>query len=1049
MDIRTDWSEVRGGTEQALAARLMKERKTPPPREREISSMTRRWRGYAVAVVGTGIAVLIRWALLRFVGDVSLFLTFYPAVFAAALIGGTGPGVLATLLSVLSAALFFIEPVGKLEPGTTADAVGLGLFLAINFTVSILGGRLRIQSQALKESESRLLLAHQAAHIGAFEWSLQTGVNIWTPALESMYGLKPGEFGGTEKAWERLVHPEDRSRAVATVERAVNTFQPQEGEWRVVWPDGSVHWLIGRFQAFKDHAGKPSRLVGANVDITGRKKAEEALRQSEERFRALVTAGSDVVYRMSPDWSEMRELHGQQFVADTEAPSRTWLQKYIYPEDQPQVIAAINEAIRTKTMFQLEHRVRRVDGTEGWTLSRAIPLLDANGEIFEWFGAASDVSRRKEAEQAVRESEERLRQFIDEAPVAIAMLDTEMRYLAASRRWLAAFGVSNQSLAGRSHYEVFPEIPERWKQVHRRCLAGAVERADEDVFQRADGTRHWVRWEVRPWYATPGKIGGLVIFSEEITARQEALEALRQSEERFRTMANAIPQLAWIARADGHIFWYNRRWYEYTGTTPEQMTGGGWQGVHDPQVLPKVLEQWRRSIATGEPFDMEIPLRGADGRFCPFLTRVMPLKDEEGRVTLWFGTNTDITELRERERALARQARLIDLAPAATLVRRPDGTITFWSQGAERLYGLPREEALGRRTNDLLRTEFPEPLESIVARLQGGGTWSGELRHYTRDGRQLVVESYWLAELNANGKVEELLESNTDITERKRLQAHLEEVVEERTAKLHEALADLEHMSYSMVHDMRAPLRAMQGFAEMIKEEFADCRRPPALDYVHRIRESANRLDRLITDALNYNQVVRENLPTTPVEIGRLLRGMINTYPNLQPPVAEISLEIDELFVMGNESLLTQCFGNLLDNATKFVAPGIRPRIRVWAEPADVEHGSVTASECGASEHEHTPRSAPNATTVRIWIADNGIGIPENAQAKIYHMFQRMHRESEYPGTGIGLAIVKKAVQRMGGRVGLESEPGRGSKFWVELTSPTRAQSQEPLQRVA
>ncbi len=144
-------------------------------------------------------------------------------------------------------------------------------------------------------------------------------------------------------------------------------------------------------------------------EIVERKRAEEGLRESEKRFRALVTATSDAVYRMSPDWSEMRQLHGKDFIADTEKPSRTWLQEYIHPYDQPRVMEVINIAIQTKSIFELEHRVLRVDGTLGWTLSRAIPVLDANGEIVEWFGAASDVTERKQAEAALLEQDQRLR----------------------------------------------------------------------------------------------------------------------------------------------------------------------------------------------------------------------------------------------------------------------------------------------------------------------------------------------------------------------------------------------------------------------------------------------------------------------------------------------------------------------------------------------------------------------------------------------------------------------------------------------------------------
>ena len=142
--------------------------------------------------------------------------------------------------------------------------------------------------------------------------------------------------------------------------------------------------------------------LAVTADISERKQSEELLRKSEERFRALVNASSDVVYRMSPDWSEMRELDGREFIADTGKPRKDWLNEYIHPEDQPLVLRTIREAVRTKSMFELEHRVRRTDGTLGWTNSRAVPLLDENGEILEWFGAATDVTARKEAEENFR-----------------------------------------------------------------------------------------------------------------------------------------------------------------------------------------------------------------------------------------------------------------------------------------------------------------------------------------------------------------------------------------------------------------------------------------------------------------------------------------------------------------------------------------------------------------------------------------------------------------------------------------------------------------------
>jgi signal transduction histidine kinase len=243
---------------------------------------------------------------------------------------------------------------------------------------------------------------------------------------------------------------------------------------------------------------------------------------------------------------------------------------------------------------------------------------------------------------------------------------------------------------------------------------------------------------------------------------------------------------------------------------------------------------------------------------------------------------------------------------------------------------------------------------------------------------------------------------------------HLESLVQQRTARLNEMVADLEAFSYSIVHDMRAPLRAMQGFAQLLADECGPIG-PDASDYVRRIKNGAQRMDRLIQDGLSYSRMMRVDLPLTSIDLAAFIHGMIETYPTFQRPGAVIELEGSFPLVRANEAALTHCISNLLDNAIKFVVPGVAPHVRIWAE----------------TRNGH----------VRVLFQDNGIGIAPPAHARIFEIFHRLDPKVE--GTGIGLAIVKKAAERMGGTTGVESAPGQGSTFWIEL--PRSSGSSPPI----
>jgi signal transduction histidine kinase len=235
----------------------------------------------------------------------------------------------------------------------------------------------------------------------------------------------------------------------------------------------------------------------------------------------------------------------------------------------------------------------------------------------------------------------------------------------------------------------------------------------------------------------------------------------------------------------------------------------------------------------------------------------------------------------------------------------------------------------------------------------------------------------------------------------------LERTVTDRTSRLRETIAQLEAFSYSISHDMRGPLRAMQQYSQILLEDHKTDLKPQAAEYLERITRGAQRMDRLIQDVLTYSRVARVAMPIVPVDLDKLVRDILQQYPAFQPPKAEVEVAGPLPKVMGNEASLTQCLSNLIANAVKFVRPGEKPHVKVYP-------GYVNGR-------------------VEICFEDNGIGIAPENQQRIFNIFERIHHDHEYEGTGIGLSIVKKTVERMGGDVGVESKVGHGSRFWIKL----------------
>jgi PAS domain S-box-containing protein len=366
-----------------------------------------------------------------------------------------------------------------------------------------------------------------------------------------------------------------------------------------------------------------------------------------------------------------------------------------------------------------------------------------------------------------------------------------------------------------------------------------------------------------------------------------------------------------------------------------------------------------------------------------------------------------------RERS--QQARLLNLTHDTIFVRDMSDVITYWNRGAEEQYGWKREEAIGKVSHQLMKTIFPEAVEEINEKLLGTGRWDGELTHTRRDGTQFVVASRWALQLDESAKPVAVLETNNDITERKRadeeirkLNAELEQRVTERTAELKAANKELEAFAYSISHDLRAPLRHMAGYAELLQKNAASILDEKSRRFMTMILESAKRMGDLIDDLLAFSRIGRAETQKTVVSLEQLVKEALSEV-HQETEGRKIDWRIGALpDLYGDRAMLRLALINLVTNAVKFT--------RKLAQ-AEIEIGCVDGKE----------------NEIVVFIRDNGVGFDMKYVNKLFGVFQRLHRTEEFEGTGIGLATVQRIIHRHGGRVWAEGLVDRGATFYFTV----------------
>jgi PAS domain S-box-containing protein len=593
------------------------------------------------------------------------------------------------------------------------------------------------------------------------------------------------------------------------------------------------------------------------------------------------------------------------------------------------------------------------------------------------------------------------------------------------------FGYTPEETVGRNIAMLIP--PDREDEEPRlltRVSRGEKVEHYESVRRRKDGTLVDVSLTFSPIRDPDGNIIGVSKISRDISGQKRANEAIRANEEWYRVTLNSIGDAVIATDERGHVTFMNPR--------AEQLTGWRQTEAHGkplPQVFDIINDGSRKKVEN--PVELVLQhghvvglanhtiLRSRFSQEFAIDDSAAPIRNVLGQLLGVVLVFHDVTEARKAEFAQRRLAAIVESSDDAIIGKNLDGYITTWNKGAERIFGFSAKEAVGQHITLIIPPERHNEEPVILARLREGE----RIEHYetirmTKDGRPLNISLSVSPIYDSEGNIVGASKISRDITAQKaaenalreaqaQLQAYaatLEQRVAERTSRLEELNKSLEGLSYSIAHDLRAPLRAIQGLTEILVEDqgarFDENGRRVANDIIRAVR----RMDALITDLMSYGRLAHDQLTLEPVHATEIINQVVrHLQSDIELAKARIEIAADLPVVQAHRITFEQVMTNLITNAIKFVDPSRAPLVKIHREPSSTE------------------------LLARIVVEDNGIGIERDYLERIYRIFERLHSGTRYPGTGIGLAIVQKGTERMGGKTGVESEPGRGSKFWVEL----------------
>ena len=753
--------------------------------------------GYGVAVLAPAVTLLVEWPLSPVQGDRVLYMTFFPAVLIAAYLGGLWPGLLATVLSALAATYFLVDPVHSLAITTVHDAVALSLFVLVGAVISGLSESLhrarrrivaeerRRAEEALTETEERFRFLVQNSWDIISLFDAEGTVLYQSPSVERVLGHRPQDRIGRNVFRDPIVHPDDLAakRAFFDAIRS-RPGAPVAAEFRLRHADGSWRDIEAIGQNFLDAPGVAG-IVANYRDITERKRAEAALRESEERMRQLISLMPAAVYTCDAEGRitfynrRAAELWGREPRLGMDdarfcGSLRLWqMDGSLLPHDRTPIADCIRDGRSTRNT---EVVIEQPDSARVIVSVNIEALYNHEGGRAGAINVFEDITERKRAEEALRESEERFRTLAKATNDAVWDWDLISNTVWCNEGVLTLFGYlleNNEADPNwwleRIHFEDRAAVEAHILDVIRGKDLTWV---DEYRFRCADGSYKDVYDRGYVLRNADGRATRMIGAMLDITARKRAAEAVRESERQFRTLAEALPHMVWTAEPDGAHDYFNARNTEYTGLTPEQLRGWDWRSTIHPEDLPRCLERWTRSIATGELYEIEYRLRRADGAFHWHLARALPLRDGSGRGTKWFGSCIDIDDQKRAEEALRESEAwfrfLANAMPQIVWTARPDGSCDYLNQRCEDYTGVPVVEMLEEGWLSYLHADDREGTAAKwMANVERGTDHDVEWRLRGADGVYRWFKTRGLPVRDESGRVVKWVGTSTDIDEQK------------------------------------------------------------------------------------------------------------------------------------------------------------------------------------------------------------------------------------------------------------------------------------------